>query len=383
MKTKKSRWFVFLGVGTFIFPIFLTGASFKTQKNYCSQGSYQGFFRSFEIRGKEIITETFEQKKYETLEMPKMLADEVNVKPTRSLFQIDLFGGFSLMSPSDLNLRNQYEEEFMSFYWDDYYQYYETTGSIWYWDKTVEGNFKKIKYAFPFGGRFRFNISKMFAISMSIKYFSQAQESSVLYNYDYNWKGSSQRREHEYSPYRLECKGFSPILGFHLGWGNRIFRFELFSGMGPLFAECSYSETRNYKRTRDDGYWYSDGWSINEEGKGIGLCLEGGMRFEFRIRVVGFFMEYGYAYQSVRNVSGPGSSSWNESDSTGYSDSGEDSWEGKWGIKAIDYDEEYGQETLQIPSNYWDTLDTGESWVRDFILDLSGFQFRIGISFYF
>jgi hypothetical protein len=88
----------------------------------------------------------------------------------------------------------------------------------------------------------------------------------------------------------------------------------------------------------------------------------------------GLFVEGGYAYQTVTELSGPGIRSMT---------SHRETWEGNWGIKQDFRERPWGTASFLWPSNAW-VVSKGTWWkARDFELDLSGFQFRLGVYFRF
>ncbi len=88
---------------------------------------------------------------------------------------------------------------------------------------------------------------------------------------------------------------------------------------------------------------------------------------------LGLFIETGYAYQVVKDLKGPGY----------IDDNGEiEEWEGEWGIKEYYKAAYWGTVDSMYASNSWDFPDN-HLWIREFKLDLSGFQTRIGFTYRF
>jgi hypothetical protein len=110
---------------------------------------------------------------------------------------------------------------------------------------------------------------------------------------------------------------------------------------------------------------------IEELGRGTAAAFVLGLKADYLLtRRTGLFVEGGYAFQSVRGVSGPGTRS-----DTGL----RDSWEGEWAMKQMVQVEPWGTGRFLWPSNAWE-LFGGEWWrARDFKLDLSGFELRVGV----
>jgi hypothetical protein len=59
---------------------------------------------------------------------------------------------------------------------------------------------------------------------------------------------------------------------------------------------------------------------------------------------------------------------------------GETTWEGTWGIKKEEIHNLWGNKEVMVPTNFWESW-TASQRERDFVLDLSGFRFVLGISF--
>jgi hypothetical protein len=114
---------------------------------------------------------------------------------------------------------------------------------------------------------------------------------------------------------------------------------------------------------------------LEEKGSGTGLALQIGAKLDLDIaKQYGLFLEGGYAYQNVSDISGPGIRSMT---------SHRETWEGDWGIKQDVRVRPWGTAQFLWPSNGWN-LAQGTWWrARDFELDLSGFQIRLGIFYRF
>jgi hypothetical protein len=142
---------------------------------------------------------------------------------------------------------------------------------------------------------------------------------------------------------------------------------------GPLFGRC----TLGYDYTEE---WYSDEGNLidrssndylEEIGEGTGFALEGGLRISITIGKFAPFLESSYAYQKIKTLSGPGTERIAFLENT---------WEGEWGVKQNTVSRDWGELTYEYPSNYWEETISRH---RNFNLDLSGFQFKIGIAYRF
>jgi hypothetical protein len=242
----------------------------------------------------------------------------------------------------------------------------------------MEGEFKQIKHAMPFGFRLKYFLSQSIAISLGFEYITKNQSSdirlqypivdSVLGQYDY---------EEEVTPFALSIEGFTPSLGIH--YGKKITRsigIEGFLTVGPLFANCSYFLDYQHGPIADEIHLVelSHWGEIEEKGRGIGVALNGGVRMNIDIgKNFGLFLEGAYALQVVNKISGPGSRVYNFD---------RIAWEGDWGIKELYVERKWGNIYFQWPSNSWEGEGKNLK-IRDFKLDLSGFRIKIGISYRF
>ncbi|MCP4229537.1 MAG: hypothetical protein GY771_05255, partial [bacterium] len=60
--------------------------------------------------------------------------------------QFELYGGYSLLDPADLNAQAEYDETYLRFYTEDRYSYYHSqAGDFYTYSGGAEGEFKKIK----------------------------------------------------------------------------------------------------------------------------------------------------------------------------------------------------------------------------------------------
>ena len=147
---------------------------------------------------------------------------------------------------------------------------------------------------------------------------------------------------------------------------------------GPLFAECSYfmDWITEWPHSDSSGdYGNPNEGVLEEKGSGTGLALQAGVRLDFEFdKKYGLFAEGGFAYQEVSDMYGPGTRSMTTSRET---------WEGEWGIKQDVKVMPWGTASFLWPSNAWN-LAQGTWWrTRDFELDMSGFQIKLGIYFRF
>ena len=302
-------------------------------------------------------------------------------------FQLELYGGFSMLNPRDLNQQADYDTINEEFYHEWKYIYYDLLlGDNFTYSSQVEGELKRIKNALPWGLRLRYSLNPSLSFSIGFKYLSKRQDSQVAYQYEVRslnpydlFYYDEFSAASESSPYSLSVKGFVPMVGIHYKIkGNRFLAFEGYLTIGPLLAECSHTRQQRYYELNSYGYWYEQNVSYEIKGKGLGAAVDTGVRMNINVvKNIDLFIECGYAILKAYNFSGPGSKEtvFNDVNSSGFTET--TSWEGKWDIIHREFNSPWTQWNANFPSNEYGTDNTG------FVLDLSGFQVRMGISYKF
>jgi hypothetical protein len=172
------------------------------------------------------------------------------------------------------------------------------------------------------------------------------------------------------------------MLGIHfMTRRNATVYLEVFVAGGPLFAECSHSTDILRRVIYTDGYWYGYDHFREMKGKGTGLALEVSGRINFSIKNhFEIFLEGGYAYQTVKKISGSYTDEFLEKDSNAVANKVITSWEGDWQMAQGGYGQRWGSFTDVYPMVSW-----GDGFVSagDFSLDLSGMRFKVGIAYTF
>jgi hypothetical protein len=296
--------------------------------------------------------------------------DSFPEKASWKRFQVEVFGGLSFTDPTDLNLRPEYDEQYLL----DRKEFYE-----YYYPSAQQGDpsyeFAKVRSTIPYGIRFRYRFNRIFSLSLGFKHFSKSQASDVSALF-YDLGNRPYILDYEYSPYTISTIANVPFLGIHFSFGKgRLINFEFFLSGGPLFAECRYHVGIARFYSRNDSIYRADETSYNIQGNSTGLSLDTGVRINMTIMGgIKVFCEGGYSYQMAKNLHGKGNFTYHiyRDPNTKYV-SDELTWEGYWGVKEI-------QEFAPLPSNEWEKNDPR---VRDFTLDLSGMFLQIGISFSF
>ncbi len=311
------------------------------------------------------------------------LASETNPVSTAwyERFQVEFYGGFTTLNPSDLNLFVDYDNRIQEFTYDSLLNYLESSGQILSWKKVREEDRRKIKNAFPLGGRLKYHIKDTLAVSIGFRYFSKTQESEFDFEYRRNEiEGDRYTEILSYFPYSLSVNTYVPQIGLHLM--KRIKGTLVLEGYlagGPLFVECRHLSNWSYEwhRREANNFEYlvfqSTG-ALDEKGTGTGIAVDlGGRMNSPLLKNIGIFLEAGYAYQVAKNVSGPGSE---------LNGSFSESWDGRWAIKQEQVNAPWGELEAELPTSYWPD-GSNEGRMRYFKLDLSGFQLRLGLSFQF
>lgn len=295
-------------------------------------------------------------------------------------FQIEVWGGYAALNPSDLNLAASYENDLQELLFDKQYNWLSNRGEILSWTRSGDEARRELNRAVPFGIRLKYTIYPWLAFSLGFKYLS-ASESQVLF-YEYTSAPFSDfinKERIQVSPYSLSAQAYAPMLGIHVFKAlSRTAELEAYLSGGPLFGESRYEQDRVYE-------WWFNEWGEDilvfreqtnreEEGSGIGLALETGGRLNLRFyRGWGLFFEAGYALQKIGHLSGSGKET---------RDGQTKSWEGDWRILKDDLLTSWETLSLEYPTSYA-IGGPGGNFTRDFELDLSGFQLRFGILFRF
>ena len=304
--------------------------------------------------------------------------------------QVELWGGFSLLNPADLNLMAGYYDGYRNFIYDQQYDFLQNAYPDYFSytvDRSAESSLQKIKYGFPFGMRLTYALSRSLGISLGLQYIGQSRLSSstTLYQIEDSSLGllqtTPQQVEVRYPDFFLSVSAWIPQIGIHLArpLGKKL-QVGGYLTVGPLLAGCHSVVETQYRSVYVNGYWTERYYLLEMKGNGIGLALDLGARLDFDLnRRWALFLEAGYAWRRTGEISGSGRNQSLYRDSNSTQDLVEQSWEGVWRTMDAYFLRNWGEWRASYYGNYFsDSAETGR-----FILDLSGFQIKTGLSFKF
>lgn len=301
-------------------------------------------------------------------------------------FQVELYGGLSTLNPTDLNLAMEYNRASEYYNYEGRYRAEDILlGDLFDFSYHQDGAFEKLKRAVQWGGRVKYLLNRKLAFSLEFRYVGRSQGSAVAFQYDIralrpdnNVFFESSRTVRTYSPFILSAKGYVPLLGVHYRWlGNSPylpFALETYIAGGPLFASCRYKRGLVHRHDDSDGYWDERTYLYDIKGKGVGFALDWGIRVQVKLyKYIGIFLEGGYSLQRAGNISGQGIYKVKLDDQNALGNTQTATWEGKWVLVPSSFNT-----SVRFPASEY----SGAQY-DDFILDMSGFQARMGISFTF
>lgn len=307
-------------------------------------------------------------------------AAEGGTEARASRFSIEIFGGAGPAGLSDLNAIVAADDAVQTFGYDRLLDYQRSAGLIVGWNKSSTGSRGPVKLALPFGARVRWRLSTPLSISLGVRRTSARRASEFAFTYARNdFAGYEDAETVAYAPYRLSARFLAVLAGLHFARPlGRGWTAEVFLAAGPVFADCEHASSWEY-------VWHKSGqgedWdvfrmtgSLEERGRGTGIAADAGVRLERPLgRRLAIFLEGGYGLQTVRTVKGKGRE---------VRDGLVSEWEGTWAFKRETIAAPWGTLTTEVPANDWPD-GSAASKTRDFELDTSGFQARIGLSFRF
>ncbi len=301
-------------------------------------------------------------------------------------FQVELYSGLSTLNPTDLDLALEYNQAYEYYNYESRYRAEDIRlGDLFDFSYKQDGAFKKIKSGVQWGGRVKYLLNPRLALSLGFRYVSGSRRSDVVFNYDIRAVRpdnvaffESSQTSRSYSPTILSAKGYLPLLGVHYYWvGNSQYSrigLETYIAGGPLFASCRYKKDLVYRHDDSDGYWDERTYLYDIKGNGVGFAFDCGIRIQVKLnKYFGVFLEGGYSLQRADNISGQGIYKVKLDDQNAVGNTQTVIWEGKWVLVPSAFNT-----SVRFPASEY----SGAQY-DDFVLDMSGFQARMGISFTF
>jgi hypothetical protein len=302
--------------------------------------------------------------------------------------RLEFYGGLAGLDPADLNAQAVYDRGYINFSRDEQHSFYHSLyGGNYTYTREMEGSFPEIKQACPVGVRLKYHLTPSIALSLGFQYLRRSRLADVnahyevrAVRYDYLRFYDQYRDDWRYFDYTLSVKGYAPMVGLHLTTRSRgVWQLEGFLGGGPLFATCLHSQGIEWRRTSYNGYWQGSDTFIDIRGKGTAVAFEAGARINIQLfKDVDFFVEGGYAYQVVKEISGPAIYEYQAKDLNAEADREVYNWQGDWVMETVSSERYWGHFQFRKPTVYYDGLAGA---AEDFDLDLSGFRLKLGLSF--
>jgi hypothetical protein len=285
--------------------------------------------------------------------------------------QIEVYGGIAFMNPNDLNLFSEAEQQ--------YNELYVIQRLNWMQGYFVN-DFPKIKSVLPGGLRIRYRLSSVFTLSMGVEGFFKRSERSLEGTFSYVYSGvQTERHTKSYDPFRLEVSGWSVLGGLNYRFPvGALTDLEVGAGAGWTFADFKFrSDWSSAIDFFGSAYDFSalDTVSLRGDGSGSGFTARAVVRLNRELsRRFALFVEAAGTYCRIVSLEGGGRESRNTT--------GEDTWEGVWGIKKEEIRLSWAEADVLAPTNLWEGWPAQQR-ERDFVLDLSRLNLVLGIQIRF
>ena len=284
-------------------------------------------------------------------------------------WRIEALVGMARLSPDDLNARVEYDTA-----WLDYLRDAQVT-------QQHEGELAGLSEATPIAVRVMKRFGRRWSVGGGFSYFSSRQASSASASYSYTVvdpRAQEYQRAFsqslEVDPLVLDVRDFLPhgLVGYDVGLGRRLRIGGLLSA-GWVIADCELTRSS----TALGGFYPNDRRTdLEMTGRGSGFAADALLNARLALTArVGLLLEGGFAWHEVKNVTGT-------LDSTQRIQDGEATEveleqvgqaEGRWINQPV---------SVQTASGTWrGTIPWIGSEGAPFTLSLSGWQFRVGVSF--
>lgn len=284
-------------------------------------------------------------------------------------WQIEALVGFTRVAPDDLNARVAYDTA-----WLDYLRTQQVT-------QQHDGELLEVGDATPFAVRVAKRMGRHWLVGGGFSYFSSQQASAASASYRYTVidpRAQEYQREFaqslEVDPLELEVRDYFPhgLIGYDLGFGSRL-RLGATLAAGWAVADCALTRS-----SASLGGFYATSNRTDLEMTGEGGAVAADAMLAARLVVtsrVGVLVEGGYSWHEVKNVTGTRESVQRIQDGEATEVEREvvGRAEGRWINQAA---------TVQTASGTWrGTVPSIGVDGSPFTLSLSGWQFRVGVSF--
>jgi hypothetical protein len=284
-------------------------------------------------------------------------------------WRIEALVGMAQVSPDDLNARVEYDTA-----WLDYLRTAQVT-------QQHEGELAEVGDARPFTVRVVRRVGRHWSVGGGFSYFSSRQASSASASYRYTIvdpRAQEYQRVFaqslEVDPLVLEVRDYLPhgVLGYDVALGSRV-RLGGTLAAGWVIADCEL-----VRSSASLGGFYATDRRIElaMTGQGSGFAadalLTGRLAIAWRLALL---VEGGFAWHEVTNVTGTLESTQRIQDGEATEVELEQVWhaEGRWVNQPV---------SVQTASGAWrGTVPWIGGEGSPFRLSLSGWQFRVGVSF--
>jgi hypothetical protein len=321
---------------------------------------------------------------------PAQSRDKTAAADARGGVTLEFWGGVAHLGPSDLNLRADFDNAYVDYYFrqkfnflrawrQGSYSYLQTAGST--------TRFASMTGANPLGIRARIGLDRVWALSLGVTYLSRTVTTYYTAAYlitdldpdNVEFNGSC-RQVIDFPQWRLAVRGWTPMIAVHAR-PRLLGRFQLegYAGAGLLLARCASTREYSLKTTEPDGFWELNDYLEEMQGRGTGVSLEIGAQAGLPLSGrLGVFIEGGYAYRVASKITG----------SYAYRRRHEDANAAPFETR-VSVDDGIWRVASGTYNNYWGRWNASWPEIRPpdqtagsnpFRLDLSGFQVRIGLS---
>jgi hypothetical protein len=305
-------------------------------------------------------------------------------------FSLELYGGFVAMRPADLNLLADYYNAYPLFFYTGQYDYMHSIYAerfTYSASRSGDEGLRPIRGGLPWGVRLRYALSRILSLCLSLEYLEENRSSGTRIDYqiDDHSQGAIQTSprslEASYDGFFLGAAAWIPQAGLHLAMPlGRNWRAGGSLSAGPLLARCRGVAQTRTKYLYANGYWSENFYLLDMKGSGLGLAVDLSAEIGRRItRSLSLFLAAGYGWRLAANVTGPGHDQRLARDLNATQDLVENSWDGRWRVRNIPYLWNGAAFDQALCGNGFSDSEANEN----FVLDLSGFQVKVGFSWAF